>query len=152
MNKKALQIAQLDRKLKGFRVARLIARPDIGWLKTIRISLGMSQQQVANKLSITRQSVQEIEKREKEGSITLKRLQETADALDMQLVYGLVPKDGTISNLIDRKAHELALRIVSRTSQTMKLEDQENSQQRVKNAIDERTALIKNDIPKSLWD
>ena len=70
----------------------------------------------------------------------------------MQLVYGLVPKDGSIEKLIDRKAKELATRIVSRTSNTMKLENQENTQQRLKKAIEERTAVIKNDLPKMLWD
>lgn len=152
MNKKRLQIEQLDRKLKGFGEAIQIPQPDIGWLKTIRVSLGMSLQQVANKLDITKQSVQEIETREKEGSITLNSLKETASALDMQLVYGLVPKDGTIDDLIERKAKELARHIVSRTSNTMKLEDQENSKQRLQKAIQERTAIIKNEMPKSLWD
>ncbi len=112
----------------------------------------MSLQQLADKLSITKQSVQEIELREKEGTITLKNLRVAANALDMQLVYGLVPKDGSLEKLIDRKARELATRIVSRTSNTMKLEDQENTQQRLKKAIEERTAIIKNELPKMLWD
>ena len=126
--------------------------PPTGWLKAVRVSLGMSLQQLADKLSITKQSVQEIELREKEGAITLKSLRETANALDMHLVYGLVPKDGSIEKLIDRKAKELATRIVLRTSNTMKLEDQENTQQRLKKAIEERTAVIKNELPKMLWD
>ncbi|TXE07910.1 mobile mystery protein A [Gelidibacter salicanalis] len=152
MNKKRLQIEQLDRKLKGFREAVQVTQPTIGWLKTVRVSIGMSLQQVADKLAITKQSVQEIEIREKEGSITLNSLKETANALDMQLVYGLVPKDGTVDDLIERKAKELALRIVSRTSNTMKLEDQENSKERIQKAIEERKAIIKNEMPKSLWD
>lgn len=152
MNKKRLQLEQLDRKLKGFNTAAQVTPPPTGWLKAVRVSLGMSLQQLADKLSITKQSVQEIEKREKEGNITLKTLKDTASALDMQLVYGFVPKDGTLDDLIERKAKELAIRIVSRTSNTMKLEDQENSKQRIKKAIEERTAIIKNDMPKMLWD
>jgi len=152
MNKKKLQIEQLERKLKGFTSAQKVPAPPTGWLKAVRVSLGMSLQQLADKLSITRQSVQEIELREKEGTITLKNLRETADALDMQLVYGFVPKDGSIENLIDRKARELATQIVSKTSHTMKLEDQEITKERLKKAIDERTALIKNELPKLLWD
>lgn len=152
MNAKKLQTEQLEQKLKGFSTAHKVPAPPTGWLKAVRVSLGMSLQQLADKLAITRQSVQEIEIREKEGTITLKSLRETANALDMQLVYGLVPKDGSIENLIDRKARELATRIVSRTSNTMKLEDQENSQQRIKKAIEERTAVIKNELPKVLWD
>src|SRR5690554_5876348 len=152
MDRKKLQIEQLDRKLKRFKDAIQVPQPEIGWLKTIRISLGMSLQQVADKLAITKQSVQEIEIREKDGTITINSLKETADALDMRLIYGLVPKDGTLDDLIDRKAKELALRIVSRTSNTMKLEDQENSKERIKKAIEERTTIIKNEMPKMLWD
>lgn len=152
MNKNKLQLEQLDRKIKGFATAVQVTPPPIGWIKTVRVSLGMSLQQLAEKLSITKQSVQEIEKREKEGAITLKTLKDAASALDMQLVYGLVPKDGTIDDLIERKAKELAIRIVSRTSNNMKLEDQENSKDRLKKAIEERTTVIKNEMPKTLWD
>ncbi len=152
MNKKRLQIDQLENKLSGFSIAQKVVTPPTGWLRAVRVSLGMSLQQLAHKLSITRQSAQEIELREKEGTITLKSLRETANALDMQLVYGMVPKDGSIEKLIDRKARELATRIVSRASNTMKLEDQENTQQRINKAIEERTAVIKNELPKMLWD
>lgn len=152
MDKKRLQLDQLDRKLKVFASAQKIPIPQSGWLRTVRMSLGMSLQQLGVKLSITKQSVQEIEQREKEGSITLKSLRETADALDMQLVYGLVPKDGTIEALIERKAKELAMKIVSRTSNTMKLEDQENSNQHLKKAVEERTKTLINERPRILWD
>ncbi|HLT87829.1 MAG TPA: mobile mystery protein A [Sphingobacterium sp.] len=152
MSNKKLQIEQLGRKLNEFITVQQVVVPPTGWLKAVRVSLGMSLQQLATKLSITKQSVQEIELREKEGTITLKSLRETANALDMQLVYGLVPKDGSIEKLIDRKARELATQIVLRTSNTMKLEDQENTQQRLKKAIEERAFTIKNELPKMLWD
>src|SRR6056297_2666019 len=115
MDNKKLQIEQFERKLKGFSSATEVVPPPIGWIKAIRTTLGMTLQQLADKLSITKQSVQEIEQREIEGKITLKGLRETAAAMDMQLVYGLVPKDGGLDALIDRKARELAKRIVSRT-------------------------------------
>lgn len=152
MNKKRLQIEQLDRKLKGFQTAAQVTPPPIGWLKAVRVTLGMSLQQLADKMSITKQSVQEIEIREKEGNITLRTLKDAASALDMQLIYGFVPTDGTLDDLIERKAKELAIRIVSRTSNTMKLEDQENSKQRIKKALEERTIIIKSEMPKMLWD
>ncbi len=152
MNKKKLQLEQLDRKIKGFSEATKVSPPATGWVKAVRLSLGMSLQQLASKLSITKQSVREIEIREKEGNITLNSLKKAANALDMQLVYGLVPNDGTLDALIERKARELAIKIVSRTSNNMKLEDQENSEERLKKAIEERTTIIKNDMPKILWD
>jgi len=93
-----------------------------------------------------------MERREKDGSITIKALREVANALDMQLVYGFVPKDGSLDALVDRKARELAKQIVLRTSNTMKLEDQENSQERIGKAIEERATAIRSEMPKALWD
>ena len=152
MNKRKLQIEQLERKFTGFKDAENIVPPPTGWIKAVRVSLGMSLQQLANKLSITKQSVQEIEHREKVESITLKSLRDAAGALDIKLVYALVPIDGSLDALIERRARELAIKIVSRSSNTMKLEDQENTKDRLKKAIEERTTLIKNELPKMLWD
>ena len=129
-----------------------IAVPPTGWIKAIRNALGMSAQQLGNKLSMTRQGVQDLENREKEGTVTLKSLREAARAMDLQLVYGFVPVDGSLEELIERKAREMAEQIVGRTNATMKLEDQENSQQRIEKAIEERTIALKNEMPKSLWD
>jgi predicted DNA-binding mobile mystery protein A len=112
----------------------------------------MTLLQLANKLSITKQGASEIELREKEGAITLKSLRETARAMDMELVYGFVPIEGTLDKHIEKKANTLAKHIVLRTSNNMKLEDQENSKERIQKAIKERTALIKQELPKSLWD
>ncbi len=152
MNQKKLQIEQLESKIKVYVPITKVAAPPTGWIKAVRLTLGMSMQQLANHLSITKQSVQEIEQREKDSSITLKSLRETARALDMELVYGFVPKDGSLEELINRKARELATKIVSRTSNTMKLEDQGNSEKRIKRAIEERTTLLINEMPKVLWD
>jgi len=152
MNKKLLQIQQLNSKIQEFNSLSQVALPPTGWIKAIRTALGMSMQQLGKKLSITKQSVQEIEEREKDGSITIKSLREIANALDMRLVYGLVPNDGSLDALIEKKASELATKIVLRTSNTMKLEDQENSRQRIEKAIQERLAIIKTEMPKILWD
>jgi len=46
----------------------------------------------------------------------------------------------------------LASKIVHRTSQSMKLEDQENSAKRITKAIQERKEEIIREMPKSLWD
>lgn len=152
MSAKKIQIEQLDKKAAYYSPALKVAPPPTGWIKAVRLALGITLQQLANKLNITKQSVMEFEQREIEGSITIKTLRETAKALDMELVYGLVPKDGSLENLIERKAKELAYKIVSRTSNTMKLEDQENSKERIENAINERVVTLKHEIPKILWD
>jgi hypothetical protein len=63
-----------------------------------------------------------------------------------------VPNDGSLDALIEKRATELATQIVMRTANTMKVEDQANTQRRIKTAIKERAAAIKNEMPKVLWD
>jgi predicted DNA-binding mobile mystery protein A len=152
MGKKSLQLQQLNDKMLGFAILKGVATPPTGWIKAIRSAIGMSMQQLGNKLSVSKQGIQDMERREKEGAITIKSLKEIGRVLDMQLVYGFVPKDGSLDALIDRKAKELATQIVLRTSNTMKLEDQGNSNKRIQKAIEERAASIKNEMPKILWD
>ena len=152
MSKKRLQTGQLDARLKAIATLQNIAAMEQGWIKSIRLTIGMSLLQLGNRLNITKQSVLEIETREAEGNITLKTLRDVAKAMDMQLVYGFVPNDGSLEALIDRKAKEAATKIVMRTSNSMKLEDQENSEQRIQKAIAERADELKREISKVLWD
>jgi len=152
MNQKVALARQLGQKMQNLEVLKNSAILPSGWIKATRISLGISLQQLANKLKVSRQNMHMLEQREKEGTITLNTLKETAAAMDMQLVYGFVPKDGSIEKLIERKATELATRIVMRTSHSMKLEDQENPAEKIKKAIEEKADLFKNELPKILWD
>jgi predicted DNA-binding mobile mystery protein A len=152
MGKKSLQLQQLNSKMMGFATLKQVAVPPTGWIKAIRTAIGMSMQQLGNKLNVSKQGVMDMEKREKDGSITIKSLREIARALDMQLVYGFVPNDGSLNALIEKRATELATQIVMRTSNTMKLEDQANSKKRIDAAIKERATAIQNEMPKILWD
>ncbi len=152
MNVRRLQKSQLSDKMLEFSKVKGVAVPSTGWVKAVRLALGITMQQLSKKLNMSRQSLMQLEKREQDGSITLKKLRETATALDMDLVYGFVPKDGSLDSLIDKRARELATRIVLRTSNTMKLEDQENSKERITKAIEERSQLLKDEMPKMLWD
>lgn len=146
-----LVIRQLDKKLKMF-VPLGNEMPQKGWIRLLRQTLKISLRQVSDKMGMTPQGVRDIENREEEGAITLNTLQAAANALDMKLVYGLIPKDGSLEKLIERKAQELAIKIVNRTSTTMKLEDQENSSERINQAVEDLTGEFKREMPKKLWD
>ena len=152
MGKKSLQLQQLNSKMLGFASLKQVAMPPTGWIKAIRTAIGMSMQQLGNKLNVSKQGVMDIEKREKDGSITIKSLRAIARTMDMQLVYGFVPNDGSLDALIEKRATELATQIVMRTANTMKLEDQANSKKRIEAAIKERATAIQNEMPKILWD
>lgn len=152
MKTRNLQLQQIDTKISSLQPLRDLPVPATGWLKAIRLSLGMSLEQLGRKLGIAKQNALALERREQQGAVTINSLREAAAAMDMELVYGFVPKDGTLEALINRKAHEVAREIVLMASQTMVLEDQGNSNQRLEKAIEERAKEIKDKMPKLLWD
>jgi enoyl-CoA hydratase/carnithine racemase len=79
-------------------------------------------------------------------------LRDVANAMDMKLVYGFVSKHESLEQMIEKRAKELATEIVMRTNNTMTLEDQQNSTERIEKAIEQKTNEIKSEMPKYLWD
>ncbi|MGB5321779.1 mobile mystery protein A [Lutimonas sp.] len=151
-NKRKLLIEQLDQKLQSFSESRKILVPERGWINTIRTTLNMTMAQLGAKLNITRQGVKKIEESEANGAITLNSLKDVANAMDLKLVYALVPKNGTIDELIQTRAEKLAQKIVLRTNQNMKLEDQGIGDEKIANTIKDLADEIKREMRKSLWD
>ena len=149
---KSLQIEQLDKKMQKISLISNIQVPSKGWVNAIRLALNMSLKQLAKRLNITSQSVKEIESREADKKITLEKLNEVASALNLKLVYGFIPKDGSLDKMIEKRALEIAQQIVLKTSHTMALEDQQNNPARIKKAIKDRAQQIKSEMPKYLWD
>lgn len=149
---RVLLIEQLDRKIGKLAVLKEIEPPGKGWINTIRTSLNMTLAQLGMRLNITSVSVKEIELREENRGITLKKLYEVAESLNCRFVYGFIPNEGSFEKMIEKRALEIAKEIVYRSSHTMMLEDQENSEERIKKAIKSRSEQIRNELPKYLWD
>ncbi len=151
-NKRKLLIEQLDQKLQSFQKTELVLVPNKGWIHTIRTALNMTMAQLGARLKITRQGVRSIEESETKGSISINSLKEVGEALDLKFVYGFVPKNGTIDNLVNIKAEKLARKIALRTHQNMKLEDQGIGDEKINEAIKELADEIKREMRRSLWD
>ena len=151
-NLSKILIEQLDRKLIPFIEAEKVQIPDRGWIFTLRYTLNMTLEQLGRKLSITRQGAKRIELSEENGGISVNLLRQAGAAMDMKLVYGFVPMDGSLRYLIDRKSRELAQLIVYRTNQTMVLEDQGISKKKLEDAIEDLSDQFKQELTKSLWD
>jgi predicted DNA-binding mobile mystery protein A len=151
-NKKQLLIEQLDKKLEKFKDSAMVQVPTKGWINTIRTTLNMTRDQLGVKLEMTKGAIQKIEEREALGQITINKLRDVGQALDMKFVYGFVPNDGSIENLISIKAEKLARKIVLRTNQNMKLEDQGIGDEKISKTIKELANEIKREMRKSLWD
>jgi predicted DNA-binding mobile mystery protein A len=147
-----LMMEQLDRKLRDLRPLADVIVPERGWLHSIRTALGMSLRQLGERLELTAQSVREIEEREANGSITLRSLRQAANALDLDLVYVLLPREDSLGEAVDKRAEQVARSIVTRTSASMELESQEVSSERIEKAIRSKAEELIRSMPRYLWD
>lgn len=151
-NKKQLLIEQLDQKLENFKNSAMVLIPTKGWINTIRTTLNMTREQLGAKLEMTKGAIQKIEEREASGQITINKLKDVGQALDMKFVYGFVPNDGSIDNLIGIKSEILARKIVIRTNQNMKLENQGIGDEKLSKTINDLAKEIKREVRKSIWE
>ncbi len=119
-----LRLKQLDRALRAFKEARKVVRPKRGWLRAVRKASGMSMGQVGRTLGVTRQHLAFLEKSEAEERITLKSLKRAAEALGCELIYAIMPKSGSVSDLVINRARKLATEKVLGCEHRMALENQ----------------------------
>ena len=152
MKRNKLIQEQLDSKIRLFSALQVVVVPPRGWIFSIRQGINMSLRQLGMRLAITPQSVKEIEEREMNGTVSIRVMRQVANALDMKFVYGFIPNDGTLEEMVNRKAKEVATKIVERASIQMELENQKNTDERLEKAIYERTEEIKRELPRYLWD
>ncbi len=151
MKTQELILAQTDKRIQKF--AKITEdTPPKGWIYTLRTSLGMSMRQLGKIANITPQGVMDIESREKEGNITIAALKQLGKHLNMKLVYGFVPLDGSLQQKIDKQALAMAKKIISRTSNSMTLEDQKVNPAMLSKSIKAKAQEIKQNNLKSLWE
>jgi predicted DNA-binding mobile mystery protein A len=135
-----LRIVQLERALKPFVAATDSPRPQKGWIRAIREATGVTLSEMAKRLAKGPSLAFYLEKSEAEYRITLGNLRAAAEALGCQLVYALVPKNGTIQSLSEKRARAKATENVRAVEHTMALEDQAVGG--VENKIEEETRRI----------
>ncbi len=112
----------LDRVLSPYRKIK-VRRPPKGWIRAIRDALGMTAEQLGERLGISQPSVQRLELSEAEDTIQLNTLRRAAAALECEVVYVLVPR-ASLRETYDRAARAVARRELGRISHSMALEDQ----------------------------
>jgi predicted DNA-binding mobile mystery protein A len=140
---------ETQEKLNPFSILKSEIKPDNGWVNVIRVSIKMSLRQLGERLHITPQGVRDLEKREKEGAITINTLKEVGRVLDMDLVYGFISRHNSLEDMIEERAREIAEEVVLRT---IKLDNQKNSENDIKKAIQQKTYEISSKMPSNLWD
>lgn len=113
---------ELDRRLAGIAREKL-APPRSGWVRAIRLALGMSAADLAARMGVTGGAVQDLERAEPHGRVTLDRLSRAAEAMDCELVYALVPRT-SLATTVERQAMSQIAQQVAATERSMSLEAQ----------------------------
>lgn len=114
----------LDKKLGVFQPALQHQPPAKGWIRALRDSIGLSSAQLGNALGVRSQSVDDMEKAEVGGGISLDTLRRVGRAMDCTLVYALVP-NSSLEAMVATRAEALARPAIAGVSHTMALEDQQ---------------------------
>lgn len=139
----------LSAKIAAFGDLEKLAPPKGGWLKAIRLTVGMPSAYVARKLHITARTFRDFEKNEAAGTINLKTLKRAADAMDCDLVYAVVPRAGSLQAMIEKQARKRAEGVVHPVAHSMLLEGQSTA------AGGERVNELSNELAAdpnaSLW-
>jgi predicted DNA-binding mobile mystery protein A len=148
---KDLTIKQLDKKLRIIGSQAHDQMPRLGWLNTIRSSLGMTTKQFGNRLSISQQAAASIEKREADQTITLKSLSNAAKALNCRLVYFLLPEE-SLEDSIDKQVNKKAIESLMYVSHSMKLENQSVAEEERKYQLDKLKQEIRLKRLSAIWD
>ena len=126
-------------------------RPKEGWIRTTRKALGMSGPQLAQRLDLSASQVSQMERLELEDRITLRKLRDVAGHLDCELVYAFVPRK-PIDEIVRQQARQKAADLVQKTHHQMLLEDQQLSNEKLNEMIEQETFQIMQEMPRYLWD
>lgn len=125
--------------------------PQKGWLRAIRDALGMTAEQVAQRLGVSKPRISTMEKDELRGALTLATMERAAKAMGCRFVYAIVP-DESLQSLVEKQARRKATAILSRTSHTMGLEQQTVNEQERQAQLMKLTSDLLAKESSQLWD
>ena len=124
--------------------------PPEGWLRTVRHALGMSGQQLARRLGVTKSRISRVEQDELTGSVTIKTMQSMAEAMNCRFVYSIVP-DQEIEEMIRKRAFQKAREQVKSASTHMALEAQTLSDEQLVFEIERVASQMIEKMSSDLW-
>lgn len=127
--------AALERDLR-LRRAAPTAAPRSGWIRAIRDALGMSTNELAQRVGLSKGRISQIERAERERSLTLHTLERVAAALDCRVEYVLIPRR-PLEDMVWEQARAKAAEEIAAVDHTMALEDQRPDPESARQRIDE---------------
>ncbi len=148
---RSLKIQQIDRILSTLWKAGPRQVPANGWIAEIRLALGMTVSQFARRVGVSKTTALAYQRNEIADTITLQSLRKSADALNCDLLYALIPRKGLAATINDQ-VRDKAISRVSAVSVTMGLEAQSTDARFTKQKLDDLIAEWQQKPPADLWD
>lgn len=145
-----IQLRQIEERLEKLREFAALERPGDGWIRTIRQALGMTTEQLAKRMKVTRQAVLQMEAAERVQSATMTSLRKAADAMDCDVVYAIVPR-GSLNQVLKRQGRKQAERHMERVSHSMKLDAHVVGPSELERQIEELADLLALERSRALW-
>jgi predicted DNA-binding mobile mystery protein A len=142
---------QLDKKLKKLKPLLKMAVPSSGWIKAIREGLGMTLEELGDRVGLDKARVYRIEQAEVNGDLKLSTLKKMADGLEVKFVYGFVPEQD-LEEMVRDQAKKIAMNRLSRIDHSMKLELQGVTDEEQEEEINDLIDKILIEEPKIFWD
>ena len=150
-DKDLLRLQQMEDVVRHFRALINIEAPRRGWIHAIQGAQGVTNVQLAKRLKLKPQTIEDMQHYEVSGTIKLQTLRKLAEALDCRVVYAVVPPKQLDEMRRDR-ALAIAKRQLRSVSHSMKLEAQGITDTEEQRALNRLVEELLNGNPKKLWE
>lgn len=118
-----LAVNQIEKRLGKLRKVLTEAKVTPGWIYYMRHAIGLTLEKLAQLAGLSKATIQQIEKREPQGRITIATLKKLAHAMDCEFIYAFVPNK-ELKTFLFEKAYKKAEYIIKNADIHMTLEDQ----------------------------
>jgi predicted DNA-binding mobile mystery protein A len=145
-----IQLRQLEERLEKLRDIAALESPQDGWVRTLRQALGITTEQLASKLGVTRQAVLQLEAAERSQTATWSSLRKAANAMDCEVVYAVVPR-GSLNQVLLRQGRKQAERHVQRIAHSMKLDAHVVGPAEQERQVEELAVQLAAERSRALW-
>ena len=145
-----IQLRQLEERLEKLREIAALEAPGEGWIRTLRQALGMTTEQLAKRMGVTRQAVLQLEAAEQNRTSTWTSLRKAAESMDCEVVYAVVPR-GSLNQVLLRQGRKQAERHVQRISHSMKLDAHVVGPAEQERQVEELATHLATERSRALW-
>jgi predicted DNA-binding mobile mystery protein A len=150
-DKEYLRLQQIEEAIKHFRALVDTQPPRRGWIRAIQQALGVTNRQLAKRLHLKPQTIEDMQEYEAKETIKLQTLRKLAEALDCRLVYAVVPNT-PLEEMRLEQARKVARRHLKPVTHSMSLEAQGVSDADQKIELDRLVQKLLAGNPRKLWE